>query len=55
MLLGIIIAVSVAAALGICLLTGGFAGLAWIWLLPVLLLGFVVLGIVLAFLFKLCS
>ena len=53
MLLGIIIAVSVAAALGICLLTGGFAGLAWIWLLPVLLLGFVVLGIVLAFLFLL--
>ena len=53
MLLGVIIAVSLAAALGICVLTGGFAGLAWLWLLPVTWLGFVILGIVLAFLFLL--
>ena len=53
MLLGVIIAVSLAAALGICVLSGGFAGLAWLWLVPVLWLGFVVLGIVLAFLFLL--
>ena len=53
MLLGVIIAVSLVAALGICLLTGGFAGYAWLWLLPVAWLGFVILGIVLAFLFLL--
>ena len=53
MLLGVILAVSVAAALGICLLSGGFAGLTWLWLLPLLSLGFVILGIVLAFLFLL--
>ena len=53
MLLGVIIAVSVAAALGICLLSGAFLGLTWLWLLPVLVLGFVLLGIVLAFLFLL--
>ena len=53
MLLGVIIAVSLAAALGICVLTGGFAGYAWLWLLPVTWLGFTVLGIGLAFLFLL--
>ena len=50
MLLGVIIAVAFAAALGICLPT---AGLTWLWLLPLTWLGFVVLGIVLAFLFLL--
>ena len=53
MLLGVIIAVSVAAALGICLLTGGFAGLGWLWMVPAMTLGFVLLGILLAFLFLL--
>ena len=53
MLLGVIIAVSVAAALGICLLGGAFTGLMWLWLLPALAVGFVLLGVVLAFLFLL--
>lgn len=53
MLLGVIIAVCVAAALVICLLTGGFAGLSWLWMVPVMTLGFVLLGIALAFLFLL--
>lgn len=53
MLLGVIVAVSVAAALVICLLTGGFAGLGWLWMVPVMTLGFVLLGILLAFLFLL--
>ena len=53
MLLGVIVAVSVAAALVICLLTGGFAGLSWLWMVPVMTLGFVLLGILLAFLFLL--
>jgi 1-acyl-sn-glycerol-3-phosphate acyltransferase len=53
MLLGVILAVSAAAALGICFATGGFVGLTWLWLVPTLLLGFTVLGIVLAFLFLL--
>lgn len=51
MLLGAIIAVSAVAALVICFLTGGFAGLTWLWLVPVLTLGFVLLGVLLAFLF----
>ena len=50
MLLGVIIAVSLAAALCISLPT---AGLTWLWLLPITWLGFVILGIVLAFLFLL--
>ena len=53
MLLGVMIAVSIAAALGLCLLTGAFAGLTWLWLLPVLSVGFLLLGIILAFLFLL--
>ena len=53
MLLGVIIAVSVAASLGICFLTGGFAGLSWLWMVPAMTLGFVLLGILLAFLFLL--
>ena len=53
MLLGVIVAVSVAAVLVICLLTGGFAGLGWLWMVPVMTLGFVLLGILLAFLFLL--
>lgn len=53
MLLGIIIILSAMAALGICLVSGGFAGLGWLWLVPTLWLGFVVLGIALAFLFLL--
>ena len=53
MLLGAIIAVSAAASLGICYGTGGFTGLTWLWMIPVMTLGFVLLGILLAFLFLL--
>ena len=53
MLLGAIAAVSAVAAVLICMATGSFAGLTWLWLLPVLILGFVLLGILLAFLFLL--
>ena len=35
MLVGILTALSVAAALGLCFGTGAFAGLHWLWLLPV--------------------
>ena len=50
MLLGGIIAGSAAAAVVICILTGSFSTLSWLWLLPLLLAGFVLLGILLAFL-----
>lgn len=53
MLLGVIIAVSVVVSLGICFFTGGFAGLGWLWMLPVMSVGFVLLGVLLAFLFLL--
>lgn len=53
MLLGVIVAVSAAISLGICFLTEGFAGLSWLWMLPAMTLGFVLLGILLAFLFLL--
>ena len=35
MLLGCLLAVSVLIAAGLCLVTGSFAGVAWLWLLPV--------------------
>ena len=53
MLLGLIAAVSVAASVLVCVATGGFAGLGWIWMLPLLSVGFFLLGIILAFLFLL--
>ena len=53
MLLSLMAAVSVAASLLICVTTGSFAGLDWIWMLPLLAVGFLLLGIVLAFLFLL--
>lgn len=53
MLLGVIVAVSAAISLGICFLTEGFTGLSWLWMLPAMTLGFVLLGILLAFLFLL--
>ena len=53
MLLGGIVAGSAVAAVVICILTGSFSTLSWLWLLPLLLAGFVLLGILLAFLFLL--
>lgn len=53
MLLGLIAAFSVAASGLICLTTGSFSGLDWIWLLPLMTVGFLLLGILLAFLFLL--
>lgn len=53
MLLGAIAVISAAAAAAICTATGSFAGMHWLWLMPVLTLGFVLLGVVLAFLFLL--
>ena len=45
------------AAVGICLLAGGFGSLAWLWLLPVGFIGGFLLAFLLAFLFIfiLCS
>ena len=51
MLLGAIVAASAVISLGICYGTGGFAGLGWLWMVPVMTLGFVLAGILLAFLF----
>ena len=51
MLLGIVLALSLLIAAGICLLAGGFAGLAWLWILPVSFVGAFVLLAALAFLF----
>ena len=53
MLLGLIAALSVAASGLICFTTGSFSGLDWIWLLPLMTVGFLLLGILLAFLFLL--
>lgn len=53
MLLGLIAAVSVAASVLICAVTDSFAGLSWIWQLPLMAVGFLLLGLVLAFLFLL--
>ena len=51
MLIGGISALSLAAAVVVCLLGGGFTSVAWLWILPATFLGsFLVLG-VLAFLF----
>ena len=56
MLLGIMIAASLLMAAGLCLLTGSFVGLAWLWLLPVGFVGtFVVLaGLAFLFLWLMC-
>ena len=51
MLLGIILTASLLIAAGICLLTGSFAGLAWLWILPVSFVGAFVVLAALAFLF----
>jgi len=51
MLLGIILTVSVLAAAVICGCCGGFAGLAWLWLLPVGFLGSFLVLVIAAFLF----
>jgi len=53
MLLGAIAAVSAVAAVLICMATESFGSLQWLWLMPVLIIGFVLLGILLAFLFLL--
>ena len=53
MLLGGIGLVSAGISTVICLLTNSFGSLNWLWLLPLLTLGFFVLGIVLAFVFLL--
>lgn len=51
MLLGIVLTASLLIAGLICLLTGGFAGLAWLWILPLSFLGAFVVLAALAFLF----
>ena len=51
MLLGCLLTASVLIAAGVCLLTGAFAGLMWLWLLPVGFIGAFVLLAGLAFLF----
>ena len=53
MLLGWIVILSVLAAAGVGALSGWFATLAWLWQLPLTALGFVLLGLLLAFLFLL--
>lgn len=55
MLIGIIMVLSLAAAVGICLATGAFAGLMWLWVLPVSLLGSFLVLVLLAFLFLLAA
>ena len=51
MLLGCLLTASVLIAAGVCLLTGAFAGLMWLWLLPVGFIGAFILLAGLAFLF----
>ena len=51
MLLGIVLALSLLIAAAVCLLTGGFTGLGWLWILPVSFLGAFVVLAALAFLF----
>jgi len=53
MLLGGIGLVSAGISTLVCLLADSFAGCHWLWMLPLLTLGFFVLGIILAFLFLL--
>ena len=53
MLFATFAAVSLLTALLLCLFSGGFAGLAWLWILPVSFLGCFLLLVVLAFLFLL--
>ena len=57
MLLGALSALSLISGVAVCLGTGAFAGLSWIWLLPLAFLGtFLVLaGIGFAFLMYLCT
>ena len=50
MLLGIVLALSLLIAGAVCLLTGGFTGLGWLWILPVSFLGAFVVLAALAFL-----
>ena len=51
MLLGIVLALSLLIAGAVCLLTGGFTGLGWLWVLPVSFLGAFIVLAALAFLF----
>ena len=51
MLMIIMLVFASLAALGICLLTGGFESLSWLWILPVGFLGGFFLALLLAFLF----
>ena len=53
MLLGIILLISAAAAVLVCWLSEAFAGLAWLWLLPVSFLGFVLVLALAGFVFLL--
>ena len=57
MLLGCVLTAAVLIAAGICWLTGAFAGLVWLWLLPVCFLGaFLVLaGLAFLFFWLMCS
>jgi 1-acyl-sn-glycerol-3-phosphate acyltransferase len=51
MLLGIILTASLLIAAGVCLLTGGFLSLAWLWILPLSFVGAFVVLAATAFLF----
>ena len=51
MLMTVMLVFACLAALGICLLAGGFGSLAWLWLLPVGFIGGFLLAFLLAFLF----
>ena len=53
MLLTLFLACSALVAAGICLLTGSFGGLHWLWVLPLSFLGCFLLCLLLAFLFLL--
>ena len=55
MLIGIISVLSVAAAVGVCIGTGAFGGLVWLWLLPVSFAGGFLLLTLAAFLFLLIA
>lgn len=55
MLIGIISVLSVAAAVGVCIGTGAFGGLGWLWLLPVSFAGGFLLLTLAAFLFLLIA
>ena len=57
MLLGAFAALSLVIGIGVCALCGAFAGMTWLWLLPVTALGCLLLLVLLAFLFLLflCS